>query len=146
MTYGWALLVIVVVGAALFALGVLNPSTYVQKSCRGFSFFTYQDQQLTSTDFTMQILNGAQNTVITNIALMGDNTANGDLGAITVTNAAGTTITNVGSGEKVTISGAADPTTKNAGDAYTYTVTITYNVTGGISGNTDVATCSGRVQ
>jgi len=28
MTYGWALLVIIIVGAALFALGVLNPATY----------------------------------------------------------------------------------------------------------------------
>lgn len=27
-TYGWALMVIVVIGAALFALGVLNPDTY----------------------------------------------------------------------------------------------------------------------
>lgn len=28
MTYGWALLIIVVVGASLYALGVLNPATY----------------------------------------------------------------------------------------------------------------------
>lgn len=28
MTYGWALLIIVVVGVALYTLGVLNPETY----------------------------------------------------------------------------------------------------------------------
>ena len=42
MTYGWALLVIVVVGAALFALGVLNPATYTKSQCAGFGVLQYQ--------------------------------------------------------------------------------------------------------
>ena len=144
MTYGWALLVIVVVGAALFALGVLNPTTYTQKSCRGFNFFQYQDQQLTTGDLTIQILNGAQPVSITNLALVSG--GNGDLGAVTVTNEQGAVITSISQGQKVTLSGTNDPTNSSTGDPYTYTVRITYDVAGGIVGNIDQATCSGRVQ
>lgn len=146
MTYGWALLVIVVVGAALFALGVLNPSTYVQKSCRGFSFFSYQDQQLTAGQLRLQVLNGAQSTQLNSVSVSGDSTALGSIGNLTVTNSAGQTVTTIGSGERITIVGDGDPTSKGTSDAYTYQFTINYNVTGGISGQTDVATCSGRVQ
>jgi hypothetical protein len=146
MTYGWALLVIVVVGAALFALGVLNPTTYTQKSCRGFNFFGYQDQQLNTTDFTIQVLNGAQPVSITALEVTGDASATGNLGAVTVTNEQGATITAVSQGQKITLSGTNDPTTRAAGDPYTYTIRITYDVTGGIAGNVDQATCSGRVQ
>ena len=31
MTYGWALVIIAIVAAALFAMGIINPATYVQK-------------------------------------------------------------------------------------------------------------------
>ena len=146
MTYGWALLVIVVVGAALFALGVLNPSTYTQESCRGFTFFSYQDQQLTTVDYTVQLLNGAQDTSITGLFVTGDSTANGNLGTVTVTNDQGATITSASRGQKITISGTNDPTSKLSGDSYTYTMTIQYSVTGGIAFQNDSATCSGRVQ
>lgn len=146
MTYGWALLVIVVVGAALFALGVLNPSTYTQKSCRGFAFFSYQDQQLTTGDYTVQVLNGAQDTTITGLLVTGDSTALGNLGTVNVTNDQGVQIASASRGQKITISGTNDPTSKASGDSYTYTITIQYSVTGGIAAQTDSATCSGKVQ
>ena len=150
MTYGWALLVIVVVGAALFALGVLNPSTYTQESCRGFSFFSYQDQQLIggqpTGDYTIQVLNGAQDTTITGLLVTGDSTALGNLGTVNVTNDQGVQIASASRGQKITISGTNDPTTKLSGDSYTYTMTIQYSVTGGIAFQNDSATCSGRVQ
>jgi hypothetical protein len=145
MTYGWALLVIVVVGAALFALGVLNPSTYTQKSCRGFNFFQYQDQQMSTTAFRLQLLNGANPVAITNMAVI--NGGNGDLGALTITDDTSNPLTGtVSQGQKITIAGASDPTNSTAGQPYTYTIRVTYDVVGGISGNTDQATCSGRIQ
>lgn len=146
MTYGWALLVIVVVGAALFALGVLNPATYTQSSCRGFTFFTYQDQKMTTGDFDIQSLNGAQDATITGLFVTGDSTAGGNLGAVTVTNDQGAAVTTASRGQKITVSGTNDPTTKGSGDSYTYTVTLQYNVVGGLSAKNDSATCSGRVQ
>jgi hypothetical protein len=151
MTYGWALLVIVVVGAALFALGVLNPSTYTQKSCRGFNFFQYQDQRLATDVFTIQILNGAQPATITNISVLGDTTAGGaSLPGLSVLNENNQAVSVISQGQKVTVSAGSralgNATLKNAGDPYTYTIKIDYNVVGGIAGNTDQATCSGRVQ
>src|SRR5512136_2099561 len=66
MTYGWALLVIVVVGAALFALGVLNPTSYTQTRCQGFQYFSYQDQKADATAGTvsLSLVNGPQDVVI----------------------------------------------------------------------------------
>src|SRR3990172_5496316 len=71
MTYGWALLVIVVVGGALFALGVLNPSTYTQKRCQGFQYFSYQDQRLNSTSMIIDLLNGPRQVAITGMTVNG---------------------------------------------------------------------------
>ena len=71
MTYGWALLVIVVVGAALFALGVLNPSTYTQERCQGFQYFTYQGQKADATSFQLDIINGPQAVTITSMNVGG---------------------------------------------------------------------------
>ena len=36
MTYGWAILIIIIVAAALFALGVFNPGTFTQSTATGF--------------------------------------------------------------------------------------------------------------
>jgi hypothetical protein len=39
MTYGWAILIVIIVAAALFALGVFNPATYTQSTATGFQNF-----------------------------------------------------------------------------------------------------------
>jgi hypothetical protein len=39
MTYGWAILIVIIVAAALFALGVFNPATYTQSTATGFTGF-----------------------------------------------------------------------------------------------------------
>lgn len=39
MTYGWAILIVIIVAAALWALGVFNPATWQQASATGFSGF-----------------------------------------------------------------------------------------------------------
>lgn len=58
MTYGWALVVIVIVVAALFALGILNPATYQGNTCQGFSHFAYVDHTSNATTFEMILKNG----------------------------------------------------------------------------------------
>ncbi len=132
MTYGWALLVIVVVGGALFALGVLNPSTYTQKRCQGFQYFSYQDQRINSTGVIIDLLNGPRQVTVT---------------AMTVNGVAATNVVSIAAsptgGARFTVSGdvAGLPA---SGTSYTnYPVTLTYDVTGGISGNVDRGTCSG---
>ncbi len=39
MTYGWAILIVIIVAAALYMLGVFNPSTYTQSTAVGFQGF-----------------------------------------------------------------------------------------------------------
>ncbi len=55
MTWGWMIVVIAVVSAALYSLGVFNPSTWVQKSVRGFSSFSVEDWVLSSTSLTVTL-------------------------------------------------------------------------------------------
>ncbi len=58
MTYGWALVVIIIVIAALFALGILSPATYQGDSCRGFGKIAYQDHVAQSDKFSIVLSNG----------------------------------------------------------------------------------------
>lgn len=37
MTYGWAILIVIIVAAALYALGVFNPATYAGSRATGFA-------------------------------------------------------------------------------------------------------------
>ena len=39
MTYGWAILIVIIVAAALYMLGVFDPSTYTQSTAVGFQGF-----------------------------------------------------------------------------------------------------------
>lgn len=39
MTYGWAILIVIIVAAALYALGIFNPATYMQSTATGFTGF-----------------------------------------------------------------------------------------------------------
>lgn len=141
MTYGWALLIIVVVGAALYALGILNPATYTQSRCTGFQYFTYQNQKMAEATYTIELLNGNSDITLSNMSVDGT-----DLGTLTITDSGGATITGtVSPGKKITIVGAGDPTTKSATDAFSSTVTVTYS-TGSITDIKDSGTCTGKVQ
>lgn len=133
MTYGWALLVIVVVGAALFALGVLNPSTYTQSRCTGLQYFTFQDQKLTASAYSIDLINGPRDVVIVGLTVNGE--------AYT-----GISPTTVAAGSRFVLSGTNNTALpKVVGNSFSYLVTIKYNVTGGISGNTDAGTCTGKI-
>ena len=49
MTYGWAILIIIIVGAALYALGVFSPGTFTGKRSTGFSGFQLNDFKVNTT-------------------------------------------------------------------------------------------------
>ena len=57
MTYGWAILIIVIVGAALFALGVFNPSSSSTMSMTEITTFQLVDAQI-STDGNLTLILG----------------------------------------------------------------------------------------
>jgi hypothetical protein len=148
MTYGWALLVIVVVAAALFALGVLNPATYKQKRCNGFQYFQYMDQQLKTGDFTIQLRNSNQQISINSVTFAGDSCV-GDV--MTIVDENGDVSNRIPSGKSFIISAEANCSftpspSLTGGSSYTdKTIIINYNITNGITGLTDTATCVGTV-
>ena len=131
MTYGWALLIIVVVGAALFALGVFSPQT--REGCTGFSYFQYSDHRLVSDNsFDLVVINGNQDVTINSIqwSTSSDTTV--------------TPTTSQSAGTKITIAGAVAPSlARNSGSSYSDAVVINYTTTAGIK--SDRATCSGKV-
>ncbi len=55
MTYGWAILVIIVVGAALWKLGVFDVSKYTGSAKLAIADFTVAGSQLTTTTFTAKM-------------------------------------------------------------------------------------------
>ena len=134
MTYGWALLVIVIVAGALFALGVLNPATYQQKRCTGFQYLTYADHKLNTTGFVAQVRNSNQRIAISSIKV----------GSAATHNSPVVSDSDIREGDSFTIPPSPIPSV-TAGTAFNYAVEIGYSVTGGISGQKDIATCIGTV-
>ncbi|HDQ59685.1 MAG TPA: hypothetical protein ENN30_00660 [Candidatus Woesearchaeota archaeon] len=50
LTYGWAILIVIIVGASLYALGVFSPGTWTGKRTTGFAQFQIVDWTLQSED------------------------------------------------------------------------------------------------
>lgn len=61
MTYGWAILVIVIIGGALYSFGIFNPMTWLGNSKRatGFSSIEVRDWALRSDGLTIVLGNKA---------------------------------------------------------------------------------------
>ena len=70
LTYGWAILIVIIVGASLYALGVFNPGTFTGKRVTGFTQFQVVDHKLdTNEDMTFMIGNRLGKTVtVTNVS------------------------------------------------------------------------------
>ena len=139
MTYGWALLVIVIVVAALYAMGVLNPSTYQQSRCTGFQHFTFNDQKLSTTQYVLDVRSGGTSKVTINTIKVGSGSTDA---APTVSDA------DIQAGDRFTITTSNVPAGLTVGSVYPsgMQVVLNYTVTGGISNNADTATCTGTVQ
>jgi hypothetical protein len=140
MTYGWALLVIIIVGAALFALGVLNPATYQQKTCSGFQYFTYVDHKLNTSALVLNLRNANQRINVTSIKIgaaleIDPYYPNGTLSIAEPMAQAANFIIRTLNVPVVT-----------AGAVYSdVNITVRYDVIDGIVGNTESFTCTGTV-
>ena len=122
-------------GAALFALGILNPATYQQKRCNGFQYFTYMDQGASNLEFTIQLRNGVNDIQITDMQVGSVMNTDPEVSAQYL---AGW----LSQGREFTVkSGGVSLPLGNYDDLV---VTITYDVKNGITGNTDTATCVGN--
>jgi hypothetical protein len=56
MTYGWALVVIVIVIAALFAFGIFNPPS--AGTCTGLDKLAYSEHSITDSNAVIALMNG----------------------------------------------------------------------------------------
>jgi len=61
MTYGWALIAILIVVAVLFAIGILSPNPYQGATCRGFGKMGFIDVAASGTNnyFKITLANGS---------------------------------------------------------------------------------------
>ncbi len=74
VTYGWAILAIVIIAVLLFYFGIFNPSTWVSSENRltGMSGFSTTDVKITTTTIQIQLANEKGNRVnVTNITYKG---------------------------------------------------------------------------
>lgn len=70
MTYGWALVVIIIVIAALFAFGIFNPPS--AGTCTGANKFLYKDHSVSGGVITLALGNGAGSSVDINNVIYGN--------------------------------------------------------------------------
>ncbi len=63
MTYGWAILIIVIVAAGLYSLGIFSPTNSASTSITGFSNFGVQAQCIQGGALQIQITNGIGNLI-----------------------------------------------------------------------------------
>ncbi|MFH1779519.1 MAG: hypothetical protein ABH803_00035 [Candidatus Micrarchaeota archaeon] len=139
VTYGWAILAIVIVAALLWYLGIFNPSGLVGSgnSAKGFTF-NVLDQKYAATALSLQFGNTVGSTInITAVSVGGTvTTIADDDGTFSAGMSAGTTAT-------FELTGA--PSCGTAGDKYSdVAVIFTYtNLRSGITGKTDSGTISG---
>ncbi|MBI5884854.1 hypothetical protein HZB89_02020 [archaeon] len=135
MTYGWALVVMVIVIAALVALDVFNLGA-VTDTCAGFpTTIAYQRHVYSgSGTFQLAFLNGTGERIrVTMLNVDGTDKNAGDI--------------NADAGESVSMNKTGF-TGGSVGNAYKVPVTITYNILGDInfSGVKAQGTCLGKYQ
>ena len=140
MTYGWALLIIIIIAGALYALDVFNPQPRTGIRVSGLGNFYIGDARLSSTAFSINI--GPQTgkrTSITDIDWEVDTleTCNN-----TDNNIADRTL---GASERVTFLLTANETADcslTSGQEYNVDITIDYSITGSSITHSEVGTIS----
>jgi len=137
MTYGWAILIVIIVAAALYALGVFNPATFTGRTATGFQTIgapTDWDLASTTGNLTLNLANNKMATAIT-------------IYNITATISGTNTLYNpttlvLGPGSSTTVTFPTTPVL-TSGSTYTVKVSIIYNA-GGLD-HTDTGTVTGTV-
>ena len=138
MTYGWALLIVVLVVGALFALGIFDIGTFMGNKTSGFTQIGVSGYKLDSAGtLTMKLKNLAGTNVnITQI--------NATLGTTTVGNASVFSLAN-GKESAVFIVGNFSTAVPTSGSSYSVKVAIVYTDTSSGFSYQDSGTLVGKV-
>jgi hypothetical protein len=127
MTYGWAILIILIVAGVLAYYGIFAPAGFLAPTARGFGQIQVLNPwSVSSSDGTIQM--NIQNRVGGEITLTGADVTIGTSNA-TYT-ATDTPVLASGKDGIVEFTTTSWPITANAGDSYTATVTILYTYSG----------------
>ena len=143
MTYGWAILIVIIVAAALYALGVFNPATWTGTRSTGFANIGAPVDWIYNNngDFNITLKNalGSPITITSVTAACGDGGTVVDLGP------AGNPV--IGAGGSVEYFIGTFNTTfcspLGAGSSYSTQVAVSYTKTGGAYSQTDTGTVTG---
>ena len=141
MTYGWAILIVIIVAAALVALGVFDPCTWSPPAATGFSVFNIPTGGWafnTSGFHLVKMANvmGGGTVEITDVAVTYGTATSTSINPENATLAVGETASFVMTG-----GGIVPPT---AGVCYSATIDITYTTAAGVTGAMDSGTITGR--
>ncbi len=125
MTYGWAILVVMIVGVVLWRMGVFSPPT--GRGTSGFSEVKAVDFTLsTAGTGTVEIMNGAGVRIAVNSATITPESPSGMTNCTCNT----TALTSLGAGSKGSIPITGCKTGGAAvGDSYKYTLAVSFNNT-----------------
>jgi len=140
MTYGWAILIVIIVAAALYALGVFNPATFTGRTATGFQVLgAPTDWDLkggTGSDgnLTLSLANNKMATAVTIYNITA--TISGQDSYIP------TSLPALGPGASTTVTFSTTPVL-TPGSTYTVKISILYNA-GGLN-HTDTGTVTGTV-
>ncbi len=120
MTYGWAILVVIIVGVVLWQMGIFNPSGGAAPGMSGFTTVKPNEWACNADDgtLTLAVVNAAGQQ-ISDLTISGGTCTNTTL-------AAGETTT-------CTITGESDCASATAGSRFESTVTLTYTTETGLS-------------
>ena len=91
MTYGWAILIIVIVAVILYSMGIFNPSSSVTFTSSGFSPFTVSSSLCNNLGYKIAVLagpipNNANSLTINKVFLTSATGANTTTASYTLTN------------------------------------------------------------
>ena len=109
---------------------VILPNTETRSTCTGFQYFVFLDQKMTSSGYSMELLNGIRDIDIKSASLDGV-----DL------DMAGQ---RVPAGDVLLLESSVS--SRKANETFVNKISVSYDIVDGIKDNTDFATCTGRVQ
>ena len=140
MTYGWAILIVIIVATALYSLGIFNPATWTGKRATGFANIGAPVDWLygSTGKFNITLRNSLGQTItFTQVtATCGPSGAPVDLGH------GGTSIIGAGS----TIEFYNDSCTSlSSGSGFSLTISASYTRGTGVYGATDAGTVTGTI-
>ena len=140
MTYGWAILVIVIVAAVLYSLGIFSPSSSVGTGSTGFAPFTASASNCSGTGLEIAFtVGGTPGGVPVTVESSGTtiNSATGATDATGTVTITPTSAVSSGSVVKVLFSGA---TCGTSGIHYSASASIAYSYTNNLGAQTGTAT------